>query len=367
MESDSITPRQCLDKGNDPEIVAETPSENVDKHKGNKCPENHILLLTIVNVMYPITVDVVHQITEKYGEILRIVVFKKNRVQQAMVEFANVEMARAAKEVLNGANIYSGCCGVRIEYARTTKLNVYKNDNNGSWDFTTATHPVPTTLSEGSALLIICGLNLNNMNCDRLFNLFCLYGNVLQVKYLYYEGGSAIVQMGDAASADRAVYHLDGMTIFNTRMTISYYRQECNEGVSETFNMFDNSLSFKTYIHSKNNRFENVNITSKKSHEPQPPSRILHFYNTPPDLRQQDLQIIFPSSVGARLVRNKSGNSSSGHLHFDTMNDAIEALVLFNHFPVWPRSTDATHPYITKLCFSTATASPYGYNHPEAF
>ncbi|KAK4037022.1 hypothetical protein OUZ56_029066 [Daphnia magna] len=49
-------------------------------------PENHILLFTIVNPVYPITVDVLHTITQAFGEVLRIVIFKKHGVQ-AMVEY----------------------------------------------------------------------------------------------------------------------------------------------------------------------------------------------------------------------------------------------------------------------------------------
>nr|CAI5840830.1 unnamed protein product [Callosobruchus analis] len=47
---------------------------------------NHILLFTIINPMYPITVDVLHTICQSSGQVLRIVIFKKNGVQ-AMVEY----------------------------------------------------------------------------------------------------------------------------------------------------------------------------------------------------------------------------------------------------------------------------------------
>ena len=63
--------------------------------------------------------------------------FKKNAVQ-AMVEFANVEDAVRAKDNLQGCDIYSGCCTLKITFARAnvTKLNVFRNDHE-TWDYTT--------------------------------------------------------------------------------------------------------------------------------------------------------------------------------------------------------------------------------------
>lgn len=102
--------------------------------------------------------DVIHQICSPQGKVMRVVIFKKNGVQ-AMVEFDSVDSARRAKLNLHGCDIYSGCCTLRIEYAKVwnsfmkrcfvsgynlfffsqpTRLNVYKNDSE-SYDFTNPT------------------------------------------------------------------------------------------------------------------------------------------------------------------------------------------------------------------------------------
>merc|ERR1712150_164981 len=52
-----------------------------------------------------------------------------------MVEFDSVETAEKAKTALHDQDIYSGCCTLKIDYSRTTKLNVRQNDMN-TWDFT---------------------------------------------------------------------------------------------------------------------------------------------------------------------------------------------------------------------------------------
>jgi hypothetical protein len=95
---------------------------------------NHVILITVINPHYPITCDLIHQICSNYGKVNRIVIFKKNGVQ-AMVEFDNVETAKRARSMLHGCDIYSGCCTLKIEFAKPTRLNVHKNDSE-SYDYT---------------------------------------------------------------------------------------------------------------------------------------------------------------------------------------------------------------------------------------
>lgn len=97
-------------------------------------PPNHVLLLTILNPAYPITVEVLHAICSPHSRVLRIVTFQKTGMQ-AMIEFESVEGACAVREAIDGADIYSGCCTVRAEFAKPTRLNVFRNDSR-TWDYT---------------------------------------------------------------------------------------------------------------------------------------------------------------------------------------------------------------------------------------
>ncbi|GAA54232.1 heterogeneous nuclear ribonucleoprotein L, partial [Clonorchis sinensis] len=94
---------------------------------------NHVLLYTVFNVQHPVTLKVIHQITSMFAEVVRIVMFRKSNIQ-AMVEFKSVEDARRVKQNLNGADIYSGCCTLKVDYARPTRLTVKRNDED-TWDF----------------------------------------------------------------------------------------------------------------------------------------------------------------------------------------------------------------------------------------
>jgi heterogeneous nuclear ribonucleoprotein L len=64
--------------------------------------------------------------------VVRIVIFHKNGVQ-AMVEFPTVEDAARVKEKLDGADIYAGCCTLKIEYSKSQTLNVRTNSEE-TWD-----------------------------------------------------------------------------------------------------------------------------------------------------------------------------------------------------------------------------------------
>uniref|UniRef100_A0A8C8W895 Heterogeneous nuclear ribonucleoprotein L-like n=1 Tax=Peromyscus maniculatus bairdii TaxID=230844 RepID=A0A8C8W895_PERMB len=106
------------------------PGNTDDPSGGNK-----VLLLSIQNPLYPITVDVLYTVCNPVGKVQRIVIFKRNGIQAMSFMFESVLCAQKAKAALNGADIYAGCCTLKIEYARPTRLNVIRNDND-SWDYT---------------------------------------------------------------------------------------------------------------------------------------------------------------------------------------------------------------------------------------
>jgi heterogeneous nuclear ribonucleoprotein L len=416
---------------------------------------NHILLMTILNPMYPITVDVIHTISSASGKVLRIVIFKKNGVQ-AMVEFESIDVAKRAKSALDGADIYSGCCTLKIDYAKPSRLNVHKNDSE-SWDYTNTGMGGPGKQNDRPALLdqpprgfgggpggpfrdggrggpggyspmdrmdpyenygrpfpgygadpygppdrgypagdrsfgggdydrhmggpggrynehggpegaipqqgsvcMVYGLNHEKVNCDRLFNLFCLYGNVIRVKFLKSKEGCAMVQMGDAASVERALHNLNGAFFFANKIQVGYSKQAYLNDVQQPHDLPDGTPSFKDYMGNRNNRFTNPDAAGKN--RIQPPSRVLHFFNTPFGVDEEEMKKLFedqevapPKSV--KLFPSKTERSSSGLLEFEGVSDALEALVVVNHYPI---TKPSKYPYILKLCFSSANPNKFG-------
>ena len=93
-----------------------------------------VLLLTIHDAIYPINTKLIERLCSYAGPVLRIVIFRKKCVQ-AMVEMDSILAAQRVKAALNGADIYRHCCTIKVEYAKPTILNVFKNDDN-TRDFT---------------------------------------------------------------------------------------------------------------------------------------------------------------------------------------------------------------------------------------
>lgn len=68
----------------------------------------------------------------------------------------------------------------------------------------------------------------------------------------------------------------------------------------------------------------------------QPPSKIVHFFNTPPDLNEETVNRVFvdrgiepPTTI--RLFPLKSERSSSGLIEFSSVGVAIAAIMECNH------------------------------------
>lgn len=83
-----------------------------------------VLRATILNMMYPVTLDVLTQIFTKFGPIVKMITFNKNDKFQALVQMRDAVAAQNAKMALNGQNIYTGCCTLQIDYSKLTNLEV---------------------------------------------------------------------------------------------------------------------------------------------------------------------------------------------------------------------------------------------------
>ncbi|KAG8001761.1 Heterogeneous nuclear ribonucleoprotein L [Nibea albiflora] len=371
---------------------------------------NNVLLLTIMNPIYPITT---------VSTTLWVTVRLHTR-QQCL-------LAQRAKASLNGADIYSGCCTLKIEYAKPTRLNVFKNDQD-TWDYTNPNlggpedvnanpnkrqrqpallgdHPPeygggyhgydesygsppyegrrmgPPMRGRGgrsygpgygppppppgeygghaeSPVVMVYGLDPVKMNADRVFNIFCLYGNVERVKFMKSKPGAAMVEMGDCYAVDRAITHLNNNFLFAQRMNVCVSKQQAIVP-GQCYELEDGTSSFKDFHGSRNNRFTSPEQAAKN--RIQHPSNVLHFFNAQPDVTPEVFsqiceEIGVKSPVNVKMFTGKSGaapsdRSASGLLEWESINDAMEALALMNHYQM--KNAAGPYPYTLKLCFST--------------
>jgi polypyrimidine tract-binding protein 2 len=96
---------------------------------------NNILLVSVLNARVPVTLENIHQIFKPYGEVLKIITFLKDTVFKALVQMASVEQAINAKLLLEGKDMFQGCCHLRIGFSKLTDLTVKQNGAR-SRDFT---------------------------------------------------------------------------------------------------------------------------------------------------------------------------------------------------------------------------------------
>ncbi|XP_070134701.1 heterogeneous nuclear ribonucleoprotein L isoform X4 [Drosophila bipectinata] len=451
-ENDVHMHARSTQQQNQQQALMNKSNDDLRRKRPETTRPNHILLFTIINPFYPITVDVLHKICHPHGQVLRIVIFKKNGVQ-AMVEFDNLDAATRARENLNGADIYAGCCTLKIDYAKPEKLNVYKNEPDTSWDYTLSTgeilpikeigngrspllqeplygkslfsipenvvmlesqppllgpgaafppfgapeyHPTTPENWKGAAIhptglmkepagvvagrnapvaftqqgqaqnsvMMVYGLDHDTSNTDKLFNLVCLYGNVARIKFLKTKEGTAMVQMGDSVAVERCVQHLNNIPVgTGGKIQIAFSKQNFLSEVINPYLLPDHSPSFKEYTGSKNNRFLSPAQASKN--RIQPPSKILHFFNTPPGLTEDQLIGIFNikevPATSVRLFPLKTERSSSGLIEFPNISQAVLAIMKCNHLPIEGKGTK--FPFIMKLCFSSSKSMNGAWNN----
>lgn len=121
--------------GNDPSCqLVSSPQQN------GTGGANTVLRVIVESLLYPVSLEILHQIFQRFGKVLKIVTFTKNNSFQALIQYPDAQTAQHAKQTLDGQNIYNGCCTLRIDNSKLTALNV-KYNNDKSRDFTNPTLP----------------------------------------------------------------------------------------------------------------------------------------------------------------------------------------------------------------------------------
>ncbi|KAM7008839.1 heterogeneous nuclear ribonucleoprotein L-like isoform 3-T3 [Tautogolabrus adspersus] len=363
------------------------PTNADDPNSGNK-----VLLLSIQNPLYPITTDVLYTVCNPVCNVLRIVIFKRNGIQ-AMVEYPSFGGGRSegqtgsersrhllrllhAKDRVRSEGVTgrkrkailgehpSNGYGPHCPLLPLPANSRHRRSREGVQDFITYPLLFPNMTSSSSSYLghapsssvsMVSGLHPTKMNCSRIFNLFCLYGNVEKVKFMKSVPGTALVEMGDEYAVDRAVTHLNGIKVFGKKLNVCVSKQQAVIP-SQVFELADCSSSYQDFSMTRNNRFSN---TQSSRNIIQPPAAVLHFYNAPPTLSQQQLHKLctdhnVPTFLKFKVFDAKpSSKTLSGLLEFDSKSEAVEALSVLNHHQI--RIPESSTPFTLKLCFSTSS------------
>ncbi|WVZ18151.1 hypothetical protein V8G54_005473, partial [Vigna mungo] len=118
--------------------------------------ESNVLLASIENMQYAVTLDVLHMVFSAFGPVQKIAMFDKNGGLQALIQYPDTQTAVVAKEALEGHCIYDGgFCKLHISYSRHTDLSI-KVNNDRSRDYTIPNTPnaQPSILGQQSAPMV---------------------------------------------------------------------------------------------------------------------------------------------------------------------------------------------------------------------
>jgi len=336
---------------------------------------NTVLRVIIEHMVYPVTLDVLCQIFSRVGRVLKIVTFTKNNSFQALIQFADVVTAQAAKSTLDGQNIYNSCCTLRIEYSKLSSLNVrYNNDK--SRDYTNPKLPTGDNLlngplalpgelygmpafaslplaglSPGPSLAGLAGLQMaghgtscvvhvNNLNEDMvkpesLFTLFGVYGDVQRVKILYKKKDSALVEMNDPSQAQLAINHLDKVKLWGKTLRVSSSRHATVQLPKD--GQPDAGLT-KDFSDSALHRFKKPG--SKNYQNIYPPSGTLHLSNIPPSVDEEQIRQAFAENdCVVKDFKFFPRDRKMALIQLPSEEEAVEALIKMHDFQL----SDSSH------------------------
>ncbi|KJP88929.1 hypothetical protein AK88_01423 [Plasmodium fragile] len=211
--------------------VLEGTNKKTGKH--NKNETSRVILVSVLNLHYPVDIDLIYYLFSKCGTVEKIITFSRNPlIYQALVQFQNIETAQEAIKTLHNRNIYDGCNTIQIQYSVLKEL-VVKANNSSSRDYTAAnlgknknplnvqtSHgvlPTPTRKGNDSELYLMLERKFKLVDFDakntsktpvlicynipkdytdvhKLFNLFSVYGFVSRIKILREKPDSALIQ-----------------------------------------------------------------------------------------------------------------------------------------------------------------------------
>ncbi|XP_028763867.1 polypyrimidine tract-binding protein homolog 3 [Neltuma alba] len=336
----------------------------MDQNQGRGDEPNRILLVTIHHMLYPITVDVLHQVFSPHGFVEKIVTFQKSAGFQALIQYQLRQSAVIARSTLQGRNIYDGCCQLDIQFSNLDDLQVnYNNDR--SRDFTNPGLPTEqkgrssqpgygdagsmyavqssgaravgfSQMANAAAIaaafggglppgitgtndrctVLVSNLNPDRIDEDKLFNLFSIYGNIVRIKLLRNKPDHALVQMGDGFQAELAVHFLKGAMLFEKRLEVNFSKHPNITQGPDTHE----------YLNSNLNRF-NRNA-AKNYRYCCSPTKMIHLSTLPQDITEEEIVSLLEEH--GTIVNSKvfeMNGKKQALVQFETEEQATEALV----------------------------------------
>merc|ERR1719322_2338796 len=183
-------------------------------------------------------------------------------------------------------------------------------------------------VSGSGSVLLVSNLDDGQTECDHLFILFGVYGDVQRVKILFNKKDTALVQMAEPQQAMLAMNHLDKVKLWNKQIRVMPSKHTNVQLPKE--GQPDAGLT-KDYSTSSLHRFKKPG--SKNYSNIYPPSATLHLSNIPSSVEEEDLRNAF-NAIGLQVQAFKffPKDRKMALVQLASVDEAVTALVkLHNH------------------------------------
>ncbi|XP_041357375.1 polypyrimidine tract-binding protein 1-like isoform X14 [Gigantopelta aegis] len=337
------------------------PAALLTQESSSSSDQPCILRIIIDNILYPVTLEVLHQVFSRFGKVSKIITFTKNNQYQALIQFADCISARTAKDSLDGQNIYNGCDTLKIDYSKLTNLNVkYNNDKSRDYTrpdlpsgdaaidqalqfcamptampgygplpgaFGTARLGMPVPIQSGSSVILVSNLDEQSVAPDALFTLFGVYGDVHRVKILFNKKDNALIQMAEPNQAQLAITFLDKVKVWGKPIRVAQSKHSVVQMPKD--GQPDAGLT-KDYTNSPLHRFKRPG--SKNCQNIFPPSGVLHLSNIPPNVEESEITDLFSEHGTVKAFKFFPKDRKMALIQMNTVDEAVIALIaLHNH------------------------------------
>jgi hypothetical protein len=86
-----------------------------------------ILLVTVLDCHYPVSIEILHNLFSYYGKVQKIILLSKSNQFASLIQMASVEAASNARTNLEGKEIFQGCCRMSILFSNLPSVIVKEN------------------------------------------------------------------------------------------------------------------------------------------------------------------------------------------------------------------------------------------------
>lgn len=368
---------------------------------------NSILLISFLKLppSIALSLEQVHQIFRPFGDVLKIVLFKKDNIEKALVQMGTIDSAISAKLNLEGKDLVHGCCHLRIGYSTRKDLEIRQSgprkrdftlnhgeivqpsfrqmgqnpsagylfpnqqfpsqfgmgfsqdpryDQKSFGDYSpNLTGSISSNLAGSMGMaglgepefgsrmgyspqpgcVILCSnLPEDEIDPDKLFTLFGVYGDVMRVKILYQKRDTALIQFADPHQAHLAMSYLSHLQFYGKEISISPSRHlEINmppPGTSED----ENIVLTKDFSGVSYHRFKNRESRNYKNIHP--PARVLHVSRLHENATEEELRELFGGDAAVQFF---ASNRTMAFVKMETLQDAVVALIKTHNYQLKDR------------------------------